>query len=198
MPPFNWPRDPVPVIHDFEKRHNAPSAGGLLLFAVWTVDSLYYLEDLDRENDLSHPTIREHRPDVVDVAHARWATSGCGTALDLCAAGLGRALCGHQGSNELDLGGLGSSGRHSGLRVHLPGAAIRWVDAVLTDPGYQEIRLARNLLTHARVLRHFTLPRQRLRLDVGGRQVDVPTLVLHATKVATNNVVALVDLLPQL
>jgi hypothetical protein len=198
MPPFNGPHDPVEIIQSFDARHGVPAAGSLLLFAVWTVDSLYYLEDLDRADDLSQPTIRGHRPDVVDVAHARWATGGCATALDLGAAGLGRALAGHTGQNELDLASLRPNGKHRQLRARLPATAIGWVDTVLADPDYHEIRDARNLLTHAKLLRHFSLPRQRLRLDVGRRRIDVPTLVQQARDVATRNVTTLVSLLPQL
>src|SRR2546429_2483060 len=101
MPPFNWSADPVEIISQFETRHSNPEAGALLLFAVWTVDSLYYLQDLDDTHDLLQPTVAGHRPDVVEVAHSRWATGACVTALDLCVAALGRALCGYTGKREL-------------------------------------------------------------------------------------------------
>src|SRR5205823_11887801 len=96
-----WPDDPTQVISEFESRHQNPEAGALLLFAVWAVDSLYYLSDLDQALDPSQAMVGGHSADVVDVAHARWAVITCITALDLCAAGLGRALCGHRNKREL-------------------------------------------------------------------------------------------------
>src|SRR5438874_9903263 len=97
MPACHWPEDPMHVIAQFEARHGNSESGALLLFAVWAVESLYYLGDLDQRLDPSQATIGEHSADVVDVAHARWATGTCITALDLCAAALGRALCAHAG-----------------------------------------------------------------------------------------------------
>jgi len=93
MLPYNWPVDYTNVIQEFETKYGAPEASALLSFAVWAVDSLYYLSHLDDEADYLHQrTIKGHRSDVVDVAHARWATTTCITALDLCAAGLGRVF----------------------------------------------------------------------------------------------------------
>jgi len=60
MPPFDWPGNPVEVISQFERRHSNPEAGALLLFALWTVDSIYYLQDLDDTHDLSQNTVAGH------------------------------------------------------------------------------------------------------------------------------------------
>ncbi len=49
MPPYTWQIDPVGVIQKFEARHNNPNAGALFAWAVWTVDYLYYLDDLDQD-----------------------------------------------------------------------------------------------------------------------------------------------------
>ncbi len=169
MPACHWRNDPVQDIAQFEARHGNPESGALLLFAVSAVDSLYYLGDVDRAIDPSQATVGDHVADVVDVAHARWATGTCITALDLCAAALGRALCAQTGTRELDIGDFDpdperTQKRAARLRANLPVQARRWIDNVLADPGYKQIKAARDSLTHARVSRHFTVPRQRLRL----------------------------------
>ena len=91
------------LIQSFETRHTNPSAGALFAWAASTMESLHYLDDIDRVYDTSHTVVGAHHADVVDVAHARWATSTCITALDLCAAGLGRSFCAHSGPRERDL-----------------------------------------------------------------------------------------------
>lgn len=73
MPPFIWQTDPTVVVTAFEKRHHNPEAGALLAWAAWTVDGLRYLDDIDRAFDGTRTSVGLHRPDVVDVSHARWA-----------------------------------------------------------------------------------------------------------------------------
>ena len=196
MPPFAWPGDPTGVIQAFETRRASPNAGALLIFALHSVDSLYYLLDIDRRDDLSAPTIGGHAPDVVDVAHARWATGTCVTALDLCAAGLGRALCGYRKTRELDLVEL-SRPDHP-WRQQLPASAAAWVDSSLADPRYCQIIRVRHALTHSRITRHFAMTRQRLRLGQPRDQIGVPELVDLAREVATERVVELLNDLPNL
>ncbi len=79
---MNWPTGPIELIQSFENRHKSPTAGALFSWAAWAVESLHYLDDIDRAYDTSHATIGGHTPDVVDVAHARWATATSITALD--------------------------------------------------------------------------------------------------------------------
>ena len=196
MPPFAWPGDPIKIVQTFEVRHASPAAGALILFALRAVDSLYYLQDLDRKDDLSKGTIDGHAPDVVDVAHARWATTTCVTALDLCAAGLGRALCGYTKSRELDLVELSQAKKP--WRQRLPPAAAAWVDAALADVRYKQIVEARNLLIHAHITRHFSMPRQRLRLGLTSGHIDVPTLIECSLEVGTEKMLELVNELPDL
>jgi hypothetical protein len=74
MPPFTWTSEPIGLIQSFETRHKNPLAGALFAWAAWAVESLHYLDDIDSEYDASHTVIGAHPPDVVDVAHARWAT----------------------------------------------------------------------------------------------------------------------------
>jgi len=197
MPTFAWPGDPVQTISSFDTRHASPEAGALLLFAMWTVDSLYYLQDLDDEDNLSQPTIRGHRPDVVDVAHLRWATGACITALDLCVAGLARALCGYAKERELSLSDLYQD-RFLAVRNLLPFKALQWLDSVNTDQQYKQIKTVRNALTHARVRRHFTLPRRRLEIQVKDNRLDIPTVIRQAKDVATGHILALLTILPGL
>ena len=201
MPAYSWPNDPVEIIRSFEIRHQNPDAGALLLFAVWAVDSLHYLANLDRAHDLSASTIDDHHPDVVEVAHVRWATGTSITALDLCAAGLGRALCAHIGPRELDIGDFDPATPSKPivrLRGLLPLDARLWVDALYADPRYKQIVAARHSLTHARLTRHFAVPRQRLRLQVENDALDVPTLIDYARDVGTRHVSTLLAIVPGL
>ena len=103
MPPYNWPVNAIDLIQKFEARHNSPAASALFFWAVSAVDSLYYLDDIDLEFDTSRQHLLGHVRDVIDISHAWWATGTSITALDLCAAGLGRVFCGHTGNYELDL-----------------------------------------------------------------------------------------------
>jgi hypothetical protein len=195
------------LIRSFEVRHQSPASGALFAWAAWAVDSLHYLDDIDRAYDESHVTIGGHRPDVVDIAHARWATGTCITALDLCAAGLGRAFCGHSKVHELDLADFdpGTPSKAKDLRrARLPLPAQQWVDDVCTDLHYKQIKSGRDWLTHSRIPRHFTLavgvegPPQRLQLQLETVRLSVRHLVDHARDVGTRHVSALLAMLPKL
>jgi hypothetical protein len=204
MPPYKWPVEIVPLVQQFETRHKDAEAGALVLNAVWTVDSLYYLKDLDSTHDLSQETIIGHRPDVVDVAHARWATGACITALDLCAAALGRVFCGHTGPRQLAIrhfdpnGRPNEKGNRDARRARLLSPATAWIDGICDDADYKTIKATRDFLTHARLRRHFTMPRQRLRLQVQDVLIDVPNVIERAKNVATRHVAALLGILPTL
>jgi len=205
MPPFTWTSEPTGLIQSFETRHKSPLSGALFAWAAWAVESLHYLDDIDRAYEASHTVIGAHRPDVVDVAHARWATSTCITALDLCAAGLGRTFCAHNQERELDLTSFDPnqpSKRGDARRTLLPPPARKWVDDVCNDAGYKQIKGARNWLVHSRLKRHFTLaaggPPQRLKLELETTQLGVRHVVEVARDVATRHVAGFLDLLPQL
>ena len=103
MPCYTWAADPNNIISGFETRHAQPDSGALLAWAVLSVESLHYLADIDQDYEVSHQVVGGHSRDIVDVAHARWATGTCITSLDLCAAALGRTFCGHKSSHELAL-----------------------------------------------------------------------------------------------
>jgi hypothetical protein len=195
MPPYNWQIDPLPLIQQFEDRHHNPTAGALFAWAVWTLDSLHYLDDLDRFFDASPIPMAGHRPDVVDVAHARWATNTSITSLDLCAAGLGRVFCGHMGPRELDIQEFFSNATRRGL---LPQVAQQWLGGISTDPQYRTVKSVRNSLTHSRLNRHFSMPYQRLRLEVDAIQLPVRNIVEIARDLAIHHVSDFIQLLPQI
>jgi len=198
MPSFIWPLDPMQAIVAFEQNFKAPQASALLMAAVSTVDSLYYLADLDAHDDLSQDTMCGHRPDVLDVAHSRWATGGCITALDLCAAGLGRAFCNHTAVRELSVPDMTTKKQAAKLTAKLPPVAKQWVIDIDADPDYQTVKLLRDTLVHARVKRHYTIPRQRLQIEAGSSRLAVPDVINLARETATRHAFALVQLLPSL
>ena len=211
MPPFTWPTEPVSIIAAFEGRHAAPEAGALLMWAVSSVAALYYLADVDAFYDSSPAVAGWHSPDVIDVAHARWAAGTSITTLDLCVAALGRAICKHRGSKELDLGSFDvgrstkrPSKQQQALRSKLPSAAVQWLDDVFADPKFTELKDARDALTHRRLPRHFSLsigssgPDERIKLQVGANRVKVADLVVEVRDLATTHVAALIQILPNL
>lgn len=206
MPPYNWPVDPVGLIQQFEARHSSPAAGALFLWAVWVVDSLHYLDDLDQAFDRSRVPLAGHSPAVVDVAHARWATSNSITSLDLCAAGLGRAFCAHRGPKELALRNFDPAGSKPKpilkLRAKLPPVAQQWIDHVLAAPQYKDVKCARDSLTHSKLNRHFVLKTgglpERLTLEFGKKRMPVRSLIELARDLATRHVSDFLQLLPQL
>ena len=205
MPSAHWPQNHLELIAQFEKRHAHPEVGGLLFFAVWAVDSLYYLSDLDQVLNPAKVIVGTHSADVVDVAHARWAVTTCITALDLCAAGLARAFSGHAHKREIALGDLDvtrdakrKQKRAALLRRTFPAKARQWTDNVLADPGYTQIKTARDALTHARLPRHLNAPRKRIRLQVADDQIDVGAIVETAKRVGFKHVSRLLIILQRL
>jgi hypothetical protein len=209
MPPNNWPSDPIGLVQQFEAQHGNPAAGALFSWAAWSVDCLHYLDDVDRAFDMDPVGVYGHRQDVIDVAHSRWATSTCITALDLCAAGLARAFCGHADVRELDLvgfdpavGNQNAVAQKQARRAQLPGPALNWVAAVLADPDYSTIKAARNWLIHSRGTRHFGFDTargpERLELELGATRLPVRQLVELSRGLATRHITAFLALLPNL
>ena len=205
MPQYRWPIDPSKTILAFEARYHAPEAGALLSWAVSCVDALHYLADLDASYAAARSVAAPHHPDVVDVAHARWATGSSITALDLCAAAFGRAFCKHPGPQELDLSNFDPSAtrkRQQQLRALLPGPALQWVAAVFADPAFGQIKSARDSLTHRRVARHLYAsagapgPDRRLDLQVDHSKIPVGELVVRARDLAATHVSVLLQVLP--
>ena len=205
MFPLKWtPNEVMELVQIFEARHQVPDAGALFVWAAWTAESLQYLNEIDRAHELDPPTGGHHR-DIIDVAHARWATTTSITALDLCAAGLGQAFCEHHGRHELKLGNFDPDLRlkrdrreqRAQRRGKLPVAALNWVDEACRDPRYKTLRQARDSLTHSRLRRHLVLQR-RLSLELETGTIGVRQLVENARDCARDHVAMFLGLLPLL
>ena len=208
MPPIAWPVDANLTVRRYGSRVRVAEAEALLLWSIWTVESLYYLDDIDAAYDRSRESIGEHRPDVVDVAHGRWATVSCVTALDLVAAALARVYSSHSGPREVRLSDLNPQAANRGrakkahaLRAPMPLLAQKWLDDALGDTDYVSVCAARHSLAHARSPRHFRFEDEgpaRLGLSVGHDTLSLRTLVTMARDTATRHLVHLLNVLPQL
>jgi hypothetical protein len=197
MPPVNWAVEPVSLVNEFATRHGRAKHSALILHGVWAVDSLHYLAEIDRQDDLSDDTVRGYPPDRVDVAHVRWATGTCTTALDLCAAGIGRILCGHATAKELAVSDFAPKLKPKvDYRAMLPAPALEWFDGILADDHYLKVKGVRNALTHGLIRRHFKMPRQRLDIEVGDVRLDVPAIVAISRDTAQTQIAKLLDILP--
>lgn len=198
MSAFEWKTDSVSVIQAFEVRHPNGEAGALVLWAINCVDTLHYLDDLRHVVNRSHALSAEHTPDLIDVAHVRWATVTSITALDLCAASLGRVFCGHAGDQELDVRFFTTRNDAPARRARLPPPALAWVDALQSDDDYRTILDARHCLTHRRPVRHLRMSGP-MSLDVGhGAPMTVEELVDRARDLAARHVVSFLDQLPSI
>jgi len=131
-----------------------PSA--LVGWARWTVDSLYYLADLDLRVEVRDAN-GQHAWHVVDLAHFRWAASSALGAMDLCAAaaarraGLGPKVT-RGGVREFSLLELGQAVADGELAN--PDISA-WVSRLAVDRSVGVIRAIRHPTTHARLRRHF-------------------------------------------
>lgn len=178
MAPDLWPRDPAAVSREFNERHGAGSLPNTFIWATWTAAGSDYLEKLDAGGPID---------DLVDISHVRWATANAITAIDLCAATMGRRFCGHTGTKELDLRAFDRKynrgrwdrtrcGALSGvmkwvcrepagnsplsadeLRDLLPEKFLDWVKTTLADQRYKDVLNVRNPLTHSLVKRHLSI-----------------------------------------
>lgn len=144
MGPHNWATDPVAAARRLGAVNS--EAGTRLTFAVETVDGLHYLTELDSQvvGRTQATDVLGHNWQVVDMAHTRWATGSAITALDLCAAALGRLHGGISGAAH-DLS-VPSALKASALVSRPPIKA--WLDAVDADADYRAVRDLRRDLTH--------------------------------------------------
>ena len=162
-----WTKDPVTIVRDFETRNGQTWLSPLSMWAVWAVESLHYLDDLDASQADYPNAVGAHHADIVDIAHVRWAAGTAITALDLCAAALGRMYCGWSKKHEPDLRYFDLQARAKDaatLRRALPPPMSLWVDRVLADGRYKMIQDARNRFTHA------FMNRSLIRGDEGGHR----------------------------
>jgi hypothetical protein len=74
-------------------------------WAVWAAEGSDYLAKLDATHLGSSAYVlpTNTHPDLVDISHVRWATGNAITAIDLCAATMGRLFCGITAPPELSL-----------------------------------------------------------------------------------------------
>ena len=206
MANMSWTKRPDIVVQEYNARNGPDSSSSLFIWATFTVNGLYYLGDVDAVWD-RHPDLSaSHQPDTVDMAHARWAVGSAITALDLCAAALGRLYCNWSGPNELDLRGfdvnaVSSNKRRKQIlarRLNLDASALQWVNDALADPRYQTVLSARHALTHSRLLRHLristggdpNMDRMDFKITINGNQIQVGArnLVLQSRDLAGDHV----------
>ena len=152
MAPYEWSRDPIAAAHRLNPAN--PAAQARLTFAVECVDGLHYLTDLDEHLipiDTATPVLG-HNWQVVDMAHVRWAADSAITALDLCAAVLGRLYCGiTEDKRDLSVGSARAEhwkAEHWKALTVAPGEPSKWVAAVRGDDGYKLLLELRHELTH--------------------------------------------------
>jgi hypothetical protein len=178
-------------------------AGALLSWAMWAAEDVGYLDHLDhRAFGGRRRTLYGYHPDVVDLAHVRWAAGSAVTAIDLCAAVLGRNYCHVKGNHQLALAAFVDKTKGLGLLAQLPGDAQRWVKAVSRDPDFGTVKRARNPMTHSRLPRTIQggnrkpgPHEQRTSLPVGpnGALVGARDIVLLAKAVAQKHVEYFLD-----
>lgn len=135
----------------------SPAAAQRVHFAIHSVASLAYLADLDhltlpQKDMVGFPgeSFYGHLPEVVDLAHARWATGTAITALDLCAAALG-IICSDMSKAKYELSlreALTAKNKH-GQKIRERPAADRWLRQVDEDDDYQTVLIIRRDLTHS-------------------------------------------------
>jgi hypothetical protein len=169
---------------------------------MWAVEGVCYVADLDDLQLSSQRVLNEYNDDDLDIHHARWAATSAITALDLCAAVLGRRHCSVTGSNEFDLGFFnptppttGKPTKAQNRFAQLPPAAQGWVRDVLADADYQMVLDARDPFVHRRLLRIVhagvgtaNLPRTAFRIGPKQQEVDSRDLIERARRVAVEHV----------
>lgn len=160
MPGPDFERLRVVASRKLEPKAVSPRAiSHLVAASVRAVGALKYLVALDDVLDAPSWSRADPR-DMVDAAHTRWATASAISALDACAAVLGRV---HSPSSavkfETDLrgldpastkkkaGGLSAADRFSKLRAPWQS----WVRDVHSDPRYARVLRARHALAHSSV-----------------------------------------------
>ena len=199
MPLLKWPRAPIQIVQAYEaRRAGRGDTGALIMWATMTVEGLHYLDDLDSLHYGACSPGKDHLPDIINMAHVRWATGSAITALDLCAAAIGRECCGWTGPRELDLRDFDPSLSRSSrihCRASLSATAKGWVDQVLADPRYKDVLGTRNPLTHSRLRRRLYGGTQQAEfvIPTTGSAMNTRDLVIHARDLATERVIQFLD-----
>lgn len=199
-----WSFSPHVILESFQHQCSDQEGVALLQWAFWSADTLKYLSDIDIEYSATRHTPGDHPSNIVDIAHARWAATTAMTALDLAAAALARIFCNHREEKEFDLADFEYSLNKRSSRNYdkanlLPNEFKIWVNAVLCDPAYKDIKEIRDKLVHRR------LPRQvygsigaaepRLGLRTIRNTVSVDSLVELSERLAIMHLHELLSLL---
>jgi hypothetical protein len=130
----------------------------LALAAARSAESLAYLAELDEARFGSVWRSDNYPNEAVDDAHVRWAATGALTSLDLCMAASAK-LAGfysgpvHREVSIRDYYSVSHSGTLTDRRLLVPVPWRTWLDAVVADPGYNDLLRVRNTLVHADALR---------------------------------------------
>lgn len=203
MPEQIWPKPPIEIVKSFEARSKGRGPiGALIIWAVWGVESLHYLDDLDQEYHCSTQNNSLHHPNVKDIAHVRWATVTAISTLDLCAASLGREFCAWNKTRELDLRDfyqLSNSEKKYKHRAMLPTTAISWIDGVISDSRYKEVHGARKSLTHSRLTRKLFLNKStEFQILSTGSAHTVRDLVILSKDLATDQVITFLEIINEI
>lgn len=162
----------------------------------WAVDAVEGLRWLVRIDDWAFEgageSLGDRDPRVIDVAHARWATTTAVTAIDLCAVeiavqhGSEDFWSEHVPTLEIVKKKLAGQG--------IPPAAMAWLDSVAKDRDYVSLRRhARDPLTHRFLVRTALIGpgRTRFELDRSAPPEDRPSareVILLALEVADRHV----------
>jgi hypothetical protein len=186
MSVYSWPKDPVEVVIEYGRRSAAPGIRAepeaLIMWAAWTVDSLYYLEEIVEADRTGPDFYAPHNPATKAIAHLRWAAGSSLTAIDLCAAAIARELKIKTGSKEFDARLLD---RHRG---NLTAPFITWFDNLITDGDYGIVLQARHPSTHGRLIRHFEMSNPSIWIDIDGTRFTTDDLIRVARSFATRHV----------
>jgi hypothetical protein len=214
MTPHLWaPLNPQRVDQQFNKRHPAMPLPQSFIWAVWAAEGSDYLGKLDATHPGSsyqHVPPTGAHPDLIDIAHVRWATGNAITAIDLCAATIGRLFCGNTGQRELSLRDFDPGNvRHQAVAGNRAALApprqdfLVWVDDTLADPLYQELHDARNPFTHSwlqrKLFRGGQAPTNRTEFQVlgTGYQMNAPKMVEDSASLAIGRVKAFIEVVDQ-
>lgn len=175
----------------------AQEGAALLMWSAWAVESLGYLDDLERSYFVEGNT-GGFPGEVIDLAHVRWSAGTAMTALDLCAASLGVWYCGvAAGSHQRKVKDFADPAS----RLALPGPAAAWIETVLADSDFGATSDTRNPFTHGRVARHISVGnvpttahagRTELR-QRGGSLMSARDVVVRSRELAWRHVQSFLD-----
>jgi hypothetical protein len=152
--------------------------------AVWSVQHLRYLVGLDSIAPLASTLCPAWSLQVIDYAHGHWAAVTAVTAIDRCAAALGRLLPEKKNGFAYSLADLNQE--KSGKRPLEDFSLVnRWVQGAISDPEYRLVADFRHPMVHRSISATAELggdSRSELRVMIGGKieSIRVDDLVQRA------------------